>query len=410
MKDQVIRHIYKIKYSLPRFFLLSKLEFDFESYDKIKDGSELTKEDAYQLAVNFRYTSDKLFQTAVELRNQHKGNIVSFSKKAFFNIVNLCRDTCDYCTYKAEPTDAKLSLMNKQNVKDLAKLAKKYKCTEALFVTGESPEQKYQEAKYWLKQNGFSSTGEYLADCSEVVLNEGIFPHTNAGNLTKEEMKILRETNVSMGLMLENSSKRLRGKGMPHHDAPSKEPATRINILKNAGELKIPITTGILVGIGETIFEVIDSIYVIKDIHKKFGNIQEVILQNFHPKKNTSMQEHKTPDASYFKSIVALCRIIIPDMNIQIPPNLSQKNYHEFLSVGINDWGGISPITDDYVNPEFSWPEIKNIEKKCIEDKFKLKARFPVYPEFVPVVTKELRDRMSLIADEENYVREDYWK
>ena len=122
------------------------------------------------------------------------------------------------------------------------------------------------------------------------------------------------------------------------------------------------------------------------------------------------MQEHKTPDASYFKSIVALCRIIIPDMNIQIPPNLSQKNYHEFLSVGINDWGGISPITDDYVNPEFSWPEIKNIEKKCIEDKFKLKARFPVYPEFVPVVTKELRDRMSLIADEENYVREDYWK
>ena len=180
---------------------MSKLEFDFESYDKIKDGSELTKEDAYQLAVNFRYTSDKLFQTAVELRNQHKGNIVSFSKKAFFNIVNLCRDTCDYCTYKAEPTDAKLSLMNKQNVKDLAKLAKKYKCTEALFVTGESPEQKYQEAKDWLKQNGFSSTGEYLADCSEVVLNEGIFPHTNAGNLTKEEMKILRETNVSMGLM-----------------------------------------------------------------------------------------------------------------------------------------------------------------------------------------------------------------
>ena len=285
MKDRVIRHIYKIKYSLPRFFLLSKLEFDFESYNKIKDGSELTKDDAYQLAVNFRYTSDKLFQTATELRNQHKGNIVSFSKKAFFNIVNLCRDTCDYCTYKAEPTDAKLSLMSKQNVKDLAKLAKKYKCTEALFVTGENPEQKYKQAKDWLKQNGFSSTGEYLADCSEVVLNEGIFPHTNAGNLTKEEMKILRESNVSMGLMLENSSKRLRRKGMPHHDAPSKEPVTRINILKNAGELKIPITTGILVGIGETILKRLIQFMTLKIFIRNLETFKKLYYKTFIQKK-----------------------------------------------------------------------------------------------------------------------------
>jgi|TARA_B100000029_G_scaffold142492_1_gene137679 7,8-didemethyl-8-hydroxy-5-deazariboflavin synthase CofG subunit len=389
---------------------LSKLEFDFELYSKIKDGSEITKEDAYQLATNFQITRDRLFQTAIDLRDKHKGNIVSFSKKAFFNIVNLCRDTCNYCTYKAEPNDTKLSLMNKQNVKDLAILAKKYKCTEALFVTGENPEQKYNEARDWLKQNGFSSTGEYLAECSEIALNEGIFPHTNAGNLTKEEMKILRETNVSMGLMLENSSKRLRGKGMPHYDAPSKEPVTRINVLKTAGELKIPMTTGILVGIGETIYEVIDSIYTIKDLQKKFGNIQEIILQNFHPKKYTRMEGQQTPDTSYFKSIVALCRLIMPDMNIQIPPNLSQRNYHEYLSVGINDWGGISPITNDYVNPEFSWPEIKNVEKRCIDHKFKLKARFPIYPEFISGVSKELRDRMSLIADEENYVKEDYWK
>ena len=256
---------------------MSKLEFDFESYSKIRDGYELTKEDAYQLVTNLRYTADSLFQTAEQLRNKHKGNTVSFSKKVFFNIVNLCRDTCSYCTYKAEPNDKKLSLMSKQDVKDLAKLAKRYKCTEALFVTGESPEQKYQEARDWLKQNGFSSLGEYLVNCSEVVLNEGIFPHTNAGNLTKDEMKVLRETNVSMGLMLETSSKRLRQKGMPHHDAPSKEPSVRIDILKNAGELKIPMTTGILVGIGETIYEIIDSIYAIKEINKKFGNIQEVI-------------------------------------------------------------------------------------------------------------------------------------
>ena len=389
---------------------MSKLEFDFEMLNKIKDGYELTKDDAYQLVPNLQYRSDDLFQTAEKLRNKYKGHTVSFSKKAFFNIVNLCRDTCSYCTYKSEPNDAKLSLMNKQNVKDLAKLAKKYKCTEALFVTGESPEQKYQEARNWLKQNGFSSLGEYLVNCSDVVLNEGIFPHTNAGNLSKDEMKILRKTNASMGLMLETSSKRLRQKGMPHYDAPSKEPSTRIEILKNAGELSIPMTTGILVGIGETLYEIIDSIYAIKEIHKKFGNIQEIILQNFHPKLDTIMSDHKTPSKSYFKSIIALCRIIMPDMNIQIPPNLSQENYHEFLPIGINDWGGISPITDDYVNPEFSWPKIKNIERKCMEYNFKLRARFPVYPEFISVISKELRDRMSLIADKENYVREDYWK
>jgi len=390
--------------------MLSKLEFDFELFNKIKDGYELTKDDACQLAPNLQYASNGLFQTAEKLRDNYKGNTVSFSKKAFFNIVNLCRDTCSYCTYKSEPNSDKLSLMNKQDVKDLAKLAKKYKCTEALFVTGESPEQKYQQARDWLKQNGFSSLGEYLVNCSEIVLNEGVFPHTNAGNLTKDEMKILRKTNVSMGLMLETSSKRLRQKGMPHHDAPSKEPSTRVGILKNAGELKIPMTTGILVGIGETINEVIDSLFTIKEIQKKFGNIQEVILQNFHPKPDTMMFDHETPNDFYFKSIVALCRIIMPDMNIQIPPNLSQKNYHEFLSVGINDWGGISPITNDYVNPEFSWPKIKNVEEKCLSHNFKLKARFPVYPEFVSVISKELRDRMSLIADDEKYVREDYWK
>ena len=161
------------------------------------------------------------------MRDKKKGKNISFSKKAFFNIINLCRDTCSYCTYKAEPNNAKLSLMNKQTVKELAVLAKKYKCTEALFVTGERPEQKYPEAKKWLKDEGFTSTSEYVIHCSEMVLNEGVFPHTNAGNLTRNEMKELQKTNVSMGLMLENSSPRLRETGMPHQDAPSKEPRAR---------------------------------------------------------------------------------------------------------------------------------------------------------------------------------------
>nr|MBC8250588.1 7,8-didemethyl-8-hydroxy-5-deazariboflavin synthase subunit CofG [Candidatus Nitrosopelagicus sp.] len=335
---------------------------------------------------------------------------VSFSKKAFFNIINLCRDTCSYCTYKAKPNDTKLSLMNKQAVKDLAIMAKKYNCTEALFVTGERPEQKYSEAKKWLKNEGFSSTPEYLIHCSEIVLDKGVFPHTNAGNLTKTEMKELKKTNVSMGLMLENSSPRLREIGMPHQDAPSKDPDARLNILKYSGELKIPMTTGILVGIGETVEESIQSILDIKQLQDKYGNIQEIILQNFHPKPKTSMSQHATPQKDYFKMIVALCRIIMPDANIQIPPNLSPENYDEFLSVGINDWGGISPITSDYVNPEFSWPNIKNVEKKCNDAGFSFKARFPVYPEFISLVNNDLKQRISLIADEENYVKESYWK
>ncbi len=390
------------------FQTLSNLQFDFEIIHKINESKEIKKGQIFELIEDV--PKQVIFETASKLRDKNKGRVVSFSKKAFFNIINLCRDTCSYCTYKAEPDDTKLSLMDEQTVKKLAELAKKYNCTEALFVTGERPEQKYQEAKEWLRKQGFSSTTEYLIHCSEIVLKQGVFPHTNAGNLTKNEMKELAKTNVSMGVMLENSSVRLREDGMPHQDAPSKEPLARLNILKNAGELKIPMTTGILVGIGETLEECIQSIYDIKKIHQKYGNIQEIILQNFHPKPKTSMFEHSTPEESYFKMVVALCRIIMPDANIQIPPNLSPDNYNEFLSVGINDWGGISPITSDYVNPEFSWPNIQNVEKKCGNLGFSLKARFPVYPEFVPLINNDLKQRISLIADEKNYVKESYWK
>ena len=387
---------------------MSKLQFDFEIIHKIGELKEITEEEVLELSKNA--PKQMIFDAASKIRDKRKGKLVSFSKKAFFNIINMCRDTCSYCTYKAEPNDTKLSLMDKKTVRELAVLAKKYNCTEALFVTGERPEQKYPEAKKWLASQGFSSTAEYLIHCSEIVLNEGVFPHTNAGNLSKDEMRELQKTNVSMGLMLENSSPRLREIGMPHHNAPSKEPSTRLNILKNSGELKIPMTTGILVGIGESMEENIQSIFDIKKIDDKYGNIQEIILQNFHPKPKTSMSRHSTPEEDYFKMIVALCRIIMPNANIQIPPNLSPENYHEFLSVGINDWGGISPITSDYVNPEFSWPNIQNIEKKCNNAGFSFKSRFPVYPEFIPLVNNDLKQRISLIADEENYVKESYWK
>lgn len=392
------------------FVVLSKLISNYEALNKVIDGKELSKEDAYQIYQESQDNSSPLYATAQVLRNKHRGKIVTYSRKVFFNLINLCRDTCSYCTYKSEPSQSKLSMMSKNDVADLARLGKKYKCTEALFVTGERPEEKYVQAREWLKEKGFSSTAEYLVHASEISLKEGLFPHTNAGNLTKSEMNELRNTNVSLGLMLENSSNRLLEKGMPHQFAPSKNPKERIKVLENAGELGIPMTTGVLIGIGETVFEIIDSLYSIKKIHERFGHIQEIILQNFQPKPDTAMRQFPSAGGKYFKNIVALARIIIPEMNIQIPPNLSPQSYSDFLSVGINDWGGISPLTPDYVNPEFSWPAIAEVEKNSSSAGFELKARFPVYPEFLSFVHPKLKDAMLEISDSSGLVKKEYWK
>ena len=389
---------------------MSELILNCESFNKILDGRKISIKEYYQVFKISKENPDELFKTAKILQNKNHGKVVTFSKKAFFNLVNLCRDTCTYCTYKAEPGESKLSLMSKEDVQNLSKLAKKYRCVEALFVTGERPEERYSLAREWLDQNGFSSTFEYLVHASEIALNAGLFPHTNAGNLTKAEMKELRKTNPSMGLMLENVSERLTEKGMPHHLAPSKNPDERLRVLEESGQLKIPMTTGILVGIGETPFEVIDSIFAIKDIHERYGNIQEVILQNFNPKSDTLMKDYPSADENYFKIVVALARIIMPQMNIQIPPNLSPTSYSSFLSVGINDWGGISPLTPDYVNPEFSWPEINKIEENSQKAGYELKCRFPVYPEFFNMVESSLVEKMLSINDGENLVRNDYWR
>lgn len=388
--------------------MLSNLTLNCDALNKVLDGREIQKNEAKEI-LNIS-DQKEIFETAKILRNKNHGDIVTFSKKAFFNLVNLCRDTCTYCTYKADPGESKLSMMSIKEVKNLAKLAKKYHCVEALFVTGERPEERFEIAKSWLKKNGFSSTAEYLIFASELALEEGLFPHTNAGNLTKDELRELKKSNVSMGLMIENVSKRLTEKGMPHHLAPSKNPKERLKVLENAGELGIPMTTGILVGIGETPFEVIDSIYAIKDLHKKYGNIQEIILQNFQPKPDTIMKEYPSAEENYFKTMVALTRIIMPEMNLQIPPNLSPVSYKQFLSVGINDWGGISPLTPDYVNPEFSWPQIKNIEINSQNVGYNLKCRYPVYPEFFSMVKASLVEKMSEINDGNNLVGEDYWR
>ena len=389
---------------------MTSLILKSEILNNVLENKSINREEIIDIYQNSIKNSEELFSTAQKLRTENKNNSVTFSKKAFLNIINLCKDTCSYCTYKAEPGEEKISLMSKQQTKEVLQLAKKYKCVEALFVTGEQPEKKYPEARNWLKENGFKSTVQYLIHSSELALELGLFPHTNAGNLNFDEMKELKKTNVSMGIMLENISERLTKKGMPHYLAASKKPQTRLKILENSGKLGIPMTTGILVGIGETIEEIIDSILAIKKIHEKYGNIQEIILQNFQPKSDTMMKNHPSANEEYFKKIVALSRIIMPQMNIQIPPNLSPKSYQSFLQVGINDWGGISPLTPDFVNPEFSWPDINQVENNSKKAGFSLKCRFPIYPEFFSFINKKLRDKIAVIENEEGYVKEGYWR
>jgi len=387
---------------------LSEIILNSDLLNRVIDGRNISKEEAYQIYLDSENEPQEIYKVAEILRNKVKGSVVTYSRKVFFNLINLCRDTCSYCTYKAEPGQEKISMLTKNDIENLTTIGKRQKCTEALFVTGERPEQKYEEARLWLKENGFKSTVEYIVHASESVLSMGLFPHTNSGNLTKSEMNELKKTNVSLGLMLESSSERMIEKNMPHEFAPSKNPKARIHVLESAGELSIPMTTGILVGIGETPFELIDSIYTIKKINEKYGHIQEIILQNFQPKNDTKMHSFPRPAEKYFKTIIALTRIIMPEMNIQIPPNLSPFSYRDFLSIGINDWGGISPVTPDFVNPEYAWPSIENVARNCADSGYELRARFPVYPKFFSMIHPNLRSKILELADDNGLVRRDY--
>ncbi len=341
---------------------------------------------------------------------RHKSKTTTFSKKAFLNVVNLCRDTCTYCTYKAEPIQAKVSMMSRRQIDDSLALAKRYGCIEALLVTGERPEERYPQAKKWLDENGFASTADCLVYASEKALEMGLFPHTNAGNLTGDEMAELQKTNVSLGLMLESASDRLTEPGMPHHRAPSKLPAERLAVLAEAGRLGIPMTTGLLLGIGENIHETVMSLDTIRSIHETYGNIQEVILQNFQPKTDTAMRGKPPADRWYLMAVVAACRVMMPKTNIQIPPNLSPDSYSSFLSAGINDWGGVSPLTPDYVNPEFPWPALDKLRQNTEAAGFELDCRFPVYPEFAHMVKyNDLRHKMAESGTDSLLVRRDLW-
>ena len=382
----------------------------YETLVKSLEGRHISKTEAMELFVC--QDQDAILSTARSISEKTKSGPITYSRKIFINLINLCRDSCSYCTYKKEPTDKSVSMMRPSEVLELAQAGKKLRCTEALFVTGERPEQRYAQARSWLHSLGHSTTVEYIREMSEMILQKtGLLPHTNAGSLTKKEMSLLKHTNVSLGVMLESSSERLAAKGMPHEMAPSKNPKVRIKTLENAGDLMIPTTTGLLIGIGEEPQDIIDSLFLIKDINQKYGHIQEVIIQNFAPKPGTQMSGTLPPAYDFFLTVVGLARIVLRGMNIQVPPNLNPYNFGKYLNAGINDWGGISPLTIDHVNPEFPWPSISSVRDVTQTMGYSLRARLPVYPEFLldnKFISEALRAYLEPLCDGYGLVPEEY--
>ncbi|MGC2670078.1 MAG: 7,8-didemethyl-8-hydroxy-5-deazariboflavin synthase CofG [Candidatus Nitrosopolaris sp.] len=382
----------------------------YETLVKSLEGRHISKTEAMELFVC--QDQDAILSTARSIREMTKSGPITYSRKIFINLINLCRDSCSYCTYKKEPTDNSVSMMRPSEVLELAQAGKKLRCTEALFVTGERPEQRYAQARSWLHSLGHSTTVEYIREMSEMILQKtGLLPHTNAGSLTKKEMSLLKHTNVSLGVMLESSSERLAAKGMPHEMAPSKNPKVRIKTLENAGDLMIPTTTGLLIGIGEEPQDIIDSLFLIKDINQKYGHIQEVIIQNFAPKPGTQMSGTLPPAYDFFVTVVGVARIVLRGMNIQVPPNLNPYNFGKYLDAGINDWGGISPLTIDHVNPEFPWPSISSVRDVTQTMGYSLRARLPVYPEFLldnKFISEALRAYLEPLCDGCGLVSEEY--
>ena len=325
----------------------------------------------------------ELFEHARIIRNSAWGNTVTYSRKVFVPLTNMCRDTCSYCTFVKDPNSHLAKILNPDEVLKIVDLGEKSGCKEVLLSLGEKPELKYLKAKNELNKLGFSSMVDYLTYICELILKKSsLLPHVNAGTLTKDEISKLKPVTASMGMMLENTSRRLTKKGMPHYACPDKMPIQRIRTMENMGVLKVPFTTGILIGIGETWQERIETLQVIQDSHLKFGHIQEVIIQNFVPKPDIKMKLHPKPEHEDILKTIALARLILsPDISIQSPPNLSLE-HPEYLNVGLNDWGGISPVTKDFINPENKWPIIKDLNNASKFMGYSLKERLTVYPRF----------------------------
>ena len=343
----------------------------------------LTIQAAYDL-VEVPYVDD-IIVPAQKLRDDGFGSTITYSKKVFIPLTQLCRDVCHYCTFAKTPGKLKSTFLTVDEVLAIARKGEALGCKEALFTLGEKPELRYRVAREWLSDAGFDSTIEYLTHVAGQVLeNTNLLPHVNPGNLTSEEIRSLRQVAPSMGIMLESSAERLTQKGMPHFGSPDKVPAVRLATLKRLGELRVPTTTGILIGIGETRAERVESLFDIRRVHEEYDHIQEVIVQNFRAKPYTLKADGVEPTSEELRWTISVARLIFgPNMSIQAPPNLSPDTLRLIVNAGINDWGGVSPLTPDFVNPEAPWPQLEKLAQATEEAGKNLHERLTVYPRFI---------------------------
>jgi FO synthase len=356
-----------------------------------------------------------LMAEAARLRDLGHGHVVSFSRKVFIPLTRLCRDTCRYCTFVRGPRGVATAYLSPDEVLAIARAGAEAGCQEALFTLGDKPEFKYEAARRALARLGHRTTIDYLAAMCALVLREtGLLPHVNPGVMSEADIAALRRVSVSQGAMLENVSPRLGARGGPHHGSPDKVPAVRLASIEAAGKLRVPFTTGILIGIGETRGERIDSLLAIAALHRRHGHIQEVIIQNFRAKDDTGMARAPEPDAGDMLWTVAMARIVFgPAMNIQAPPNLSPGLIADLIAAGVNDWGGVSPVTPDHVNPEAPWPAIDHLRAGTAAAGKCLTERLAIYPRYLREASRwldpNLQTAVLRASDADGFARSDGW-
>ncbi|GAB5510527.1 MAG: hypothetical protein Rhims3KO_19280 [Hyphomicrobiales bacterium] len=329
-------------------------------------------------------TLQELMSQACSIRNAHWGKTITYSRKVFAPLTTMCRDTCGYCTFVKHPDEPGAYIMTPDEVLKTARQGEETGCKELLFSLGEKPELRYEKAAQALGALGYSSMIDYLAAMCALVLEEtSLLPHVNAGTLTDDEIEKLKPVSASMGMMLETVSNRLMQPGQPHHQCPDKTPKARLRTLETAGRNKVPFTTGLLIGIGETWEERVEALAAINAVHQRYGHIQEVIIQNFQTKPGIAMENHPEPSLDDMLLTLATARLMLdPSISLQAPPNLSAR-HADFLAAGINDWGGISPVTIDFINPGHPWPQLDQLSQSTTNAGLQLQERLTVYPAYL---------------------------
>ncbi len=356
-----------------------------------------------------------LMALAAPLRNQGFRDVITYSRKVFLPLTHLCRDICHYCTFSRTPQKVEAAYLSLDDVLQRARQAAAAGCKEALLTLGERPELRYQAARDALAEMGFATTLEYVAHVAgEIFKQTGLLPHINAGCMDAAEISMLRKVSASMGLMLESASPRLCEKGMPHHGSPDKDPQRRLETLRLAGEAHVPFTSGILIGIGETRRERIESLLALRELHERHGHLQEIIVQNFRAKPDTVMAHAPEPDLDELLWTVAVTRLIFgAQMSIQVPPNLNPGVLQKLVDAGINDWGGVSPVTPDFVNPEAPWPHLDQLARDTAAAGKYLQERLTIYPEYAldgqKWLDENLRTAVLQRIDGEGLPRTDDW-